>query len=455
MAGREIDDVYHRIQAKNSYKKTKFEGKKSVTDAYTGEKIFYGNRNDAIYKHPITKTADVDHITPIAVIKDRYDDLTIEQQRKLANATYNYAITNSQLNRIGKNSLENHEYLTKEFGNVVDTLQTGDMREAATQSVKLVNEAAHMLPAETKSRIYMTAEATYMRIGNVTDRLPSGICQAGENFVQGSQEALAASVIPLTAEAVKDLCRVSSGDLEVKEAAKRMGKLTVEVAVAGGTRQVMVDGVSMILKKSHNTAMRSLAGSNELTQIIVLGLIVKDSAMQYLNGQIDGDQFLEQVKDEGLVLMAGTIGAAIGGTLGTVLLPGVGTAVGEIIGSLVTTVACGAIVSAVQTSRHLDDYRMQDAYIKRIEGKALHEMAAQRQHLKTIYEQEYRRWDDQISNGFDLILRSACEETYDLEGITVGLDKILRLFGKEVAFKNLAEYEAQIDKPLVLHMGRK
>jgi len=455
MAVREIDDVYHRIQAKDSYKNSNFGQRRTTTDDYTGKKIFYGNRNDAAYQHPMTKTADVDHITPIAVIKERYGDLTIEQQRKLANATYNYAITNSHLNRIGKNSLENHEYLAKQCGEVANTLMTGDMKKTVAQSAKLANEAAHMLPAEMTSRIRMTAEATYIRIGNVANQFHPAIGQTGKKFAQGSREALASSVIPLTAEAVRNLCQVASGDLKAKDAAKRMGKLTVEVAVAGGTKRIMVDGVSTILKQSHNTALRSLAGSNELTQIIVLGIIVKDSALQYLDGQIDGSQFLERVKDEGTVLMASTIGAAVGGTMGTVLLPGVGTAAGELIGSLVTMVACSAIVSAVQTARHLDDYRMQDAYIRSIENKALDEMAAQRQHLKMVYEREYRHWDAQICSGFDLILQSACEETYNLEGITTGLDRILQLFGKEVTFRNIAEYENQLNEPLVLHLGRK
>ena len=47
MANREIDDVYRRISSPDSYKNRVFEGKRSVTDEYTGERIFYGNQSNA------------------------------------------------------------------------------------------------------------------------------------------------------------------------------------------------------------------------------------------------------------------------------------------------------------------------------------------------------------------------------------------------------------------------
>lgn len=97
MANRPIDDPYHRINANDSYKNQVFDGKKTTVDAYTGKKIYYGNVADAKRMHSIDRTADVDHITPIAKVRDRYGDLSIEQQRKIANnPNYNYAMTNSE-----------------------------------------------------------------------------------------------------------------------------------------------------------------------------------------------------------------------------------------------------------------------------------------------------------------------------------------------------------------------
>ena len=78
--GRELDDITNR----KKYKEEKFNGKRSMKDEYTGERIFIGNAKDAKYKH--SSTADSDHITSIDVVKKRYADLKPEQQKKLAKA---------------------------------------------------------------------------------------------------------------------------------------------------------------------------------------------------------------------------------------------------------------------------------------------------------------------------------------------------------------------------------
>ena len=44
--------------------------KRLVTDEYTGERIFYGNQPNARHLHGLDKTADVDHVTPIAKIRE-------------------------------------------------------------------------------------------------------------------------------------------------------------------------------------------------------------------------------------------------------------------------------------------------------------------------------------------------------------------------------------------------
>ena len=75
-------------------------------------------------------------------------------------------------------------------------------------------------------------------------------------------------------------------------------------------------------------------------------------------------------------------------------------------------------------------------------------MSVQRMKFKEIVQEEFRVWDETMQNGFDQIIMCACEATYNLQGITDGLDKILSVFGKSVAFKTLDEYEEQLDMPL-------
>ena len=48
------------------------------------------------------------------------------------------------------------------------------------------------------------------------------------------------------------------------------------------------------------------------------------------------------------------------------------------------------------------------------------------------------------------MIRCACEGTYDLQGVTDGLNKVLSVFGKKARFNSLEEYEKQLDMPLKL-----
>lgn len=49
------------------------------------------------------------------------------------------------------------------------------------------------------------------------------------------------------------------------------------------------------------------------------------------------------------------------------------------------------------------------------------------------------------------MLICACKETFDLSGVTEGLDNVLGLFGKEATFHNISEYENQLDQTIVLN----
>ena len=106
----QVDDINRRNNAADSYKNRSFGNKKSITDEYTGKRIFY-NAN----KHINEKQSNVDHIVPLDEQIRRYGyDLTPEQIRTMANADANLANTNASLNK-SKGALNNHEYIAKKY----------------------------------------------------------------------------------------------------------------------------------------------------------------------------------------------------------------------------------------------------------------------------------------------------------------------------------------------------
>lgn len=106
----QVDDINRRNNAADSYKNRSFGNKKSITDEYTGKRIFY-NAN----KHINEKQSNVDHIIPLDEQIRRYgSDLMPEQIRTMANDDANLANTNASLNK-SKGALNNHEYIAKKY----------------------------------------------------------------------------------------------------------------------------------------------------------------------------------------------------------------------------------------------------------------------------------------------------------------------------------------------------
>lgn len=445
------DKLWDSQKGKADYKDKVFGDKETYVDPISG-KVLHKSQKAAQNKYHMKNSkgentstkwaehsAETDHIN---ALKDVHDV-----------AKHNPFLSDSDFKEI-MNSDENYRILSKK-----DNTSKGEQSDW-----KVITDKNNGMSSE--ARVQMAKEKVGSDIALQGKFAVRTVENIGKEFATGAKDTLVKSAIPLTAEAVRKLCKVANGEESLGDAAKEMGKVVVDVAVAGGTNKLVLDVVNSQLRNSKNAVFSKLANSNQVAQIVTVAMIVKESAVKYINGEIDGKEFIEEVGVKGATMVAGMIGGSIGGEIGailggiagTVALPGVGTAagvvagkvIGEILGTIITIVACSAIVSVYNTSKHLNDYKLKESQIRKLETEALKEMENQRDKFKSIVEREHKYWDEEIQNGFNMILSSACEQTFNLQGVTDGLDKILALFGKSVAFKNLDEYEAQLDMPLKL-----
>lgn len=445
------DKLWDSQKGKSDYKDKVFGEKETYVDPIS-RKVLHKSQKAAQNKYHMKNSdgenistkwaehsAETDHIN---ALKDVHDV-----------AKHNPFLSDSDFKEI-MNSDENYRILSKK-----DNTSKGGQNDW-----KIITDKNNCMSFE--ARVQMAKEKMGSDItlqGKFAVRTAENI---SNEFATGAKDTLVKSAIPLTAEAVRKLCKVANGEESLGDATKEVGKVVVDVAVAGGTNKLVLDVVNSQFRNSRNVVFSKLANSNEVAQIITVAMIVKELAVKYINGEIDGKEFINEVGVKGATMVAGMIGGSIGGEIGailggiagTVALPGVGTAagvvagqvIGEILGTIITTVACSAIVSVYNTSKHLNDYKLKESQIRKLETEALREMENQRDKFRGIVERKYKNLDDEIQNGFDMILSSACEQTYNLQNVTAGLDKILALFEKSVAFKNIDEYEAQLDLQLKL-----
>ena len=432
-------ELWDSARAKEEYKQSAFNDKQTMIDPISGKTLHkdhaaarrkYHMQNaegEKISAKWAEHAAETDHIN---AIKDVHDAVRS-----------NPFLSDSDLKEI-VNSKENLRILSKR-DNAAKGAQSDWQIITDKENGMSVQARAQMAKEKVRADAALTGKISTRTVQNM-----------GSEFAAGASDTLVNSVIPLTSEAVRKLCEVANGEKSLKEAAGEMGKITFNTAAVGGANRLISDAVNAQLRNSGNAALSGLANSSGAAQIVAVAMIVQESAMQYLNGELSGEQFVEQVGQKGVSMVAGMIG----GVAGTLALPGLGTAagvavgkvIGEVLGTIITTVACSTIVSVYSTVKHLDDHKLKERQIECLSKEALREMKSQREHFQQIVEQEGQKWDQEITAGFRMILESACAQNFDLQGLTQGLDRVLTQCGKRVRFKTLDEYEAQLDMPLKL-----
>lgn len=445
------DRLWDSQKGKANFKEKQFGDRNTYEDAVSG-KTLHKSQNAAQNKYHMRNvdgeivsakwaehSAETDHIT---AIKDAHEKvkgnafLSDSDFKEIVNSEENYRLTSKSLNASKGEKSDWELIFDKESG------------------------------VSTEGKLQLAKEKVRSDITLSTKFATRTVQNMGKEFATGAKDTLANSAIPLTVEAVNKLIQVAQGKVTFDEAAKDMAKTTIDIAVAGGANKVAIGFLSSQFANSNNVILKNIAGNNQVGQIVAVAFIVQESAFQYINGDIDGKEFIQQVGTKGTTMVAGMIGGQvgkeigklIGGVLGTAILPGVGTAagmiagevIGQVLGTIITTVACSAILTTLSVMKHVDDFKNREKEISRITEDAIKEITHQRVRFREIVEKEYKKWDEALQDGFDKIILSSCEENFNIQGITEGIDEVLSIFGKNVRFTNVEDYKAQLDKPLII-----
>lgn len=435
MANRQIDDPYHRITAKNSYKNQVFDDKKTTVDTYNGKTIYYGNASNAKRVHGLDRTADVDHVTPIATVKDRYGDLTIEQQRKIANnPQYNYAMTNSELNRHGKNALENHEYLAKKLDDNIEAFKNGNVDDALQEMRELSNEAPRMLSAETKSRVGMAIEGNGYRIKNNVENVQkktSEIIKKQKDFNDcianqtsaflnddlarinsaGVNQALSAAQFAAAMSVTRNVVSVIKGDEEFRDASINVIKDTSTSAVMGYATGAIAESIG--------------CGIGDAALLVNGTIQISKQIYAYANGEIDDKQLIQNVVETTAFLTAAYIGKTIGGTIGAAAGP-VGIFVGQFIGEMITTAVCSTMIDTIHMEQEAKKYH------KKMLALAHHaesEIRDSQERLILLMNEDNNQFTNILIRGYDRFIDGLLNNNY--EEASLGLASIGEGFGIE------------------------
>lgn len=385
----QVDNPYQRNLSPDSFKNRSFDGGRITTDAYTGKQVYYSangvSHSGKDARHYTTKTtSNVDHITPIDVLIERYGDkIPVEDLKIIANSDYNLAITNEALNK-QKGGMTNLEFLIKQ-------LENGTPENAET--------TIRMLSAQLKSETHIKVDITKLIVKEIGCSGLTTVQTAGKVFAQGASDALAASVIPLVIKGTQDLCHVASGDMTLKEAAEDVGKLGGSILASGGTTRLATYALSHSLKDSENEILVKFAEVNQIGTVLVVGSLVAKAAGKYLSGEIDGIGFVEEIGQNGLSMISGMLASkAVVSLLGGAT--GLAAAAAPVLAAMIASAACSEIYS--KAKKALQEQR-DNLEIQRIADTASAEIARQQIELKHLMGESHAKWVDNMRVAFEKI----------------------------------------------------
>ena len=455
---RDLYEGKYGNERKAKFKDKEFANRETIVDQISGEKL---HKSQEAAKNKYGKTqwpkhsSEVDHVTSIEDAHSHLKNnpfITDDDLKEMINSDENFRILSKTMNASKKN--QSDFSLIKEGKKKKNNVKGSGNTYYKDNDISLEGKVT-IATQKVKSDVYLHKEVTKRTVKNFSKE--AGI---------GSINALYNNLIPLTSRAVDNMCQVAIGDISFGDAAKNFSKDVVDVAVAGGAKQIADDLVKFQIKQCGNSVLKGFVESNEFTKIVQVSLIVKDAAIRYVNGEITGEEFISEVGNNGTKMVVGLIGAEIGkeagtyigGLLGTLSLPGVGTIVGaaagrvigEILGTIITTVACSAIMAYHQKIKHLTDYKKIESQILKMEKDILVEMKRQREKFESIIKTNFQVWDQKIEKGFQMLLEFSCEETFQFEKVNEGLDLILSAFGTETKYKSTDEFKKTFGEKIIL-----
>lgn len=398
---KDIDDIGRRNTNKDSYRSRILDGKKTVLDDYTGERIYINNRYTA------NKKINIDHIVPIDTAIERYSEyISVDELKKIVGNDYNLAATNESLNK-SKGAKSNLKY-------IIDNLESQKI-DTKTMSNMLINQ----ISAEINMNIDVGKQIIFKKV-NELSKIDNSSNQSNVKGIKEHTEIMAYSI---ALNASKILYRSYSGEISVSEATEAIFKDT-GITIAQSTVNEMVLQVGQTLKSETIINVGNLMNSQATLTIINSSI----NLIRYVNSDIDGYQCVNNLIFEIIKSPAFIFSYAVGGPIGGLLTTSILSEIQSKVGLWLYEWQQSKKITKMQIRRYNE---LIDDFNRKIDSD--------REVILGFIKNKNEMFDSLVMEGYYTLCKSIMENNYD--EMTKGLNLIMEYFNKEVLFQDSKKFD--------------
>lgn len=323
--------LYDSPTAKVQAKIKAFNGKESITDPYTGDKLVM-KRLEAKRLYPKdwqNHVAETDHIKPIEQIHNQTKSkpwITVEDIKDAANSKANIKVVSRKYNN-AKRGKTNKEFVSDtEYLEKTDVRLTKSGKQAAIADGELAEKAI-------ASKLKTSARINVVKTGHDA----------------GMYGAKTSGLTALTMSGIMNTVSVIKEEKEVSEAFTDTVADGGKAAIAGYTMSGGITLVSHTLANSSKQWLQKIASSNTLGKGITTAVVMGDTIIKRAKGEISTKDCLLELGNKGVNLVAMEYSMALGQAV--IPIPVVGAAIGGLAGSFVASNGYNLVVETVNNSK--------------------------------------------------------------------------------------------------------
>lgn len=235
---------------------------------------------------------------------------------------------------------------------------------------------------------------------------------------------------------------------EGKDIDKACLDVTKTVAVSAGTGYVIkATGTSIkaIMHSSKNSLVRSLGKTSAPAMIASSIVEIGKSFISYAKGDIDEFQLLKDLGEKGVGMTAASYGSASGAVIGTMLLPGIGTTIGAVVGGMIGYTLSSIFYKASLTAlKDRDISRERRKIIEEISKQSIKEMEKYQIELIKMNEEKFKTRENIFQNIFSGIYEN------DIDKAVSYINKLGKNFGVDLKFNNFEEFDRAMQDDSIL-----